>query len=108
MTGYLGETTIDWKTHPKFKDMNSSDWALLYIELYAGYDGSHHKDWVIDQVARILNGAEVVVSEGKWDNGDSEFRFSVGTNQQYIDWVAKVKNGEDGHETYSYEEGIAP
>ena len=58
--------------------------ALDMIEQNGGIDGVHHKDWVLDQVARILTG------EG------------------YVDWVNGVKAGEDGPETYGYDEGIAP
>jgi len=58
--------------------------ALNMIASYGGYDGAHHKDWVLDQVVRILTG----------DNYDK--------------WVADLKAGEDGPETYSYETGVAP
>lgn len=47
-------------------------------------DGSHHKDWVIDQMVRAL------VGDG------------------YDRWVADRKNGIDGPETYSWDVGIAP
>ena len=58
--------------------------ALELIGQYGGVDGSHHKDWVLDQVARILAG------EG------------------YEDWIKVLRDGEDGPETYGYNEGIAP
>lgn len=57
--------------------------ALRMIEHYGGFDGGHHKQWVIDQVARILTG------EG------------------YEAWVKEMKDGEDGPETYEWDEGIA-
>jgi len=58
--------------------------ALEIILRYGGIDGSHHKTWVIDQVVRIITG----------DN--------------YEQWVIAAKAGEDGPETYDWDEGIAP
>jgi len=51
---------------------------------YGGIDGSHHKDWLIDQMVRILAG------------------------DRYEEIVAEAKAGEDGPETYDWDEGIAP
>lgn len=58
--------------------------ALTLIERYGGFDGEHHKTWVIDQVARVLTGDD------------------------YADWVVAMKSGEDGPEAYEWDEGIAP
>jgi phosphatidylserine/phosphatidylglycerophosphate/cardiolipin synthase-like enzyme len=58
--------------------------ALALIRLYGGTDGGHHKMWVIDQVVRILAGND------------------------YKRWVADSKMGEDGPDTYGWDEGIAP
>lgn len=58
--------------------------ALDIIQRYGGCDGGHHKDWVLDQVVRILTG------------------------DGYDKWVADAKAGDDGPDTYSYETGIAP
>lgn len=103
MKGYLGETDITAESNrdPQFM-------ALQYVMLYGGIDGAHHKDWVLDQVARILNGAPVTVKLAKWDDGTENIRYSVGESDQYHAWVAELKDGEDGPETYGYEEGIAP
>ena len=57
--------------------------AMDIIERYGGTDGAHHKAWVIDQVARIL------VAD-------------------YTKWVAYMKEGEDGPDSYEWDEGIAP
>lgn len=109
MNGYLGETLVKRPDLlPEFAGWTTKDWALKYIEMYGGIDGEHHKAWVLDQVARILNGAIIEVSQAKWDNGHSEFRYRVLENDDYHMWVAKVRSGEDGPETYSYEVGIAP
>jgi hypothetical protein len=58
--------------------------ALAIIERSAGVDGSHHKDWVIDQVVRALTGDD------------------------YEAWVTAYMDGDEGPETYTWEEGIAP
>jgi hypothetical protein len=49
-----------------------------------GIDGGHHKAWVIDQMVRHLAG------------------------DGYAAWVAVARDGEDGPETYYWDEGIAP
>lgn len=58
--------------------------AMNVIERYGGIDGAHHKTWVIDQVARALTG------------------------EHYQTWVIEMKAGEDGPETYGWDEGIPP
>lgn len=108
MNGYLSETDVDWRVLPEFRDYEPKDWALLYIEKYGGIDGAHHKDWVLDQVSRILNGSEINLKIARWENGESEFRIDVGESKRYHQWVKELKSGEDGPETYGYSEGIAP
>ena len=51
---------------------------------YGDIDGDHHKTWVIDQMVRSLTGTG------------------------YGHWVVLAKAGEDGPNTYSWDEGIAP
>jgi len=58
--------------------------ALGVIEQYGGIDGEHHKQWVADQVARVLVG------------------------ERYDAWVAEMCVGEDGPDTYEWDSGIAP
>lgn len=68
-------------------DLTDSDRIEKAIELavqYGGIDGSHHKAWVIDQMVRILAGDD------------------------YERIVAEAKNGDDGPDTYDWDEGIAP
>ena len=101
MKGYLGEIDASNEHTPdRIKD------ALLYIEMYGGIDGAHHKDWVLDQVARILNGAPVIVTRATWKDTPSELRYNVGESVEYHEWVERIRyvDGED----YGYEEGIAP
>ena len=51
---------------------------------YGDIDGGHHKMWVIDQMLRVLAG------------------------DKYESLLADAKNGEDGPDTYGWDEGIAP
>lgn len=51
---------------------------------YGAVDGGHHKQWVIDQMCRALLG------------------------EQYEAFVARFCHGEDGPDTYSYDDGIPP
>jgi hypothetical protein len=65
-------------------DTRGVDEALEIAVRYGGIDGSHHKDWVIDQIVRALAG------------------------NRYEEIVARARNGEDGPDTYDWEEGIPP
>lgn len=65
--------------------------ALKVAFQFGGVDGAHHKTWVIDQMVRALTGC----TEGK-------------KTQEYGKFVFDAKNGEDGPNTYDYDEGIAP
>jgi hypothetical protein len=67
-----------------FEDRNKE--AIDLIVRYGGIDGSHHKNWVMDQVVRTL----------------------LGDMQKYNALVARAKAGEDGPDTYEWDTGIAP
>jgi len=58
--------------------------AIELAVRYGGIDGDHHKAWVIDQMVRALAG------------------------DGYEELVREAKAGEDGPETYSWDEGIPP
>ena len=60
------------------------DKAIELAVRYGGIDGDHHKAWVIDQMVRVLAGHE------------------------YERIVKDACDGEDGPDTYTWEEGIAP
>lgn len=104
---FLGTFPVT-KARTPFAKFGPVEWALHFIERYGGIDGGHHKQWVIDQTARILNGAPVEIVEARWDSGLAEYRVSVGTCDAYVAWVADMKSGEDGPNTYDWEEGIPP
>jgi len=57
--------------------------ALNVIEEWSFVDGDFHKQWVLDQVVRILA-------------------------DDYEEWVSDYQDGEDGPETYDWDKGIAP
>ncbi len=61
-----------------------SDTAIDLAVQYGGIDGDHHKAWVIDQMVRVLAG------------------------RKYASIVRDAKSGEDGPDTYDWNEGIAP
>ena len=98
---YLGE-------FPKEVSRTPSEWALLIIERCGQIDGEHHKAWVLDQVARVLLGAPVTVTEARWTDHAPEERFTVGTCEAYESWVCAMKAGKDGPDTYGYDDGGAP
>lgn len=58
--------------------------AICLAVQYGGIDGDHHKAWVIDQMVRILAG------------------------ENYEKIVKEACDGEDGPDTYDWDEGIAP
>jgi hypothetical protein len=60
------------------------DAAIELAVRYGGIDGDWHKAWVIDQMVRALAG------------------------DGYAAIVAEAKSGDDGPETYEWNEGIAP
>ena len=111
MKGYLGEVDVtnDPVLNP-FYGAPSSVMALIFIGKFGGIDGSHHKDWVLDQAARILNGTPVIVNLASWDNGHTELRFTTGeASHEYHDWVLNMITDDDGtvYED-AYDVGIAP
>ena len=57
--------------------------ALDLIFQYGGIDGGHHKQWVLDGLVKILA-------------------------DDYEKWVTEYNDGEDGPNTYEWDEGIAP
>ncbi len=77
----------EWGIFERRQAETAAERVQLALDLLAEdgqLDGSHHQAWVIDQVARILAG------------------------DRYDAWIAEYRRGEDGPETYSWDEGIAP
>lgn len=65
-------------------DEEKLEQVMNLIERFGGIDGGHHKQWVIDQIVRIIKG------------------------EAYTQWVVEMKDGQDGPNTYSWDEGIVP
>lgn len=108
MNGYLGEIDIDIN-ETEFKNSNEIDWIRYFINEYCGIDGSHHKQWLIDQILRITLGTKIKIKKAQWHNGNEEYRISLKEPpREYFEWIEKYENGEDGPQTYSYDPGIAP
>jgi hypothetical protein len=59
--------------------------ALTTAIAYGQTDGAHHKAWVIDQMVKAIVGED-----------------------NYKEFIDLYKDGEDGPETYEWDEGIAP
>lgn len=109
--GYLGQFPVDIKD-TEFANYTPADWALIYMFRYGQIDGAHHKQWVLDQIARILKGTPVIVEEARWTNHEPELRFWTGEpSKEYLDWVKEYQGDWDEENEcfeYSYDEGIAP
>ncbi len=101
-TEYLGETPVTDLTGTPYEGFGAVEWALDYIDSYAQIDGEHHKQWTLDQVARILTGSPVTVELASWSNGQQEYRTDVGEPTDYYrawvdNWNAgrrSVRSGE--------------
>lgn len=65
---------------------NLKNEILDFISQWGGIDGNHHKQWVLDQLIRLCCESE----------------------SEYQEWVEKYEDGDDGPETYEWNEGIAP
>jgi hypothetical protein len=111
MQGYLGTFDVPVSETP-FAAYTPADWAMYYVGSYGQIDGEHHKLWVLDQVARILKGTPVIARQARWDNGQTEWRVSVGEpTPEYHEWVKEMRGefDEDWEEyEYSYDEGTPP
>lgn len=110
MNGYLGTTET-------VAEIDPIEAAMWFIESYGQIDGEHHKQWVIDQVARILNGTPIIEHTRSWDpKGDgniySETSYVTGEpSKNYLDWVVTMRGDYsyvDEEWEYDYDEGIAP
>jgi len=75
---------------------------------YGSTDGAHHKMWVIDQMIRILTDCPTVTRKAT-DVNQKEYEYqALAESDKYRELLAAFRAGEDGPETYSWDEGIAP
>jgi len=82
--------------------------ALEFALRYGGIDGDHHKAWVIDQMVRALTGCPMIKTDALDCNNKPYSYEEQGVSGEYGDWVRNAKDGEDGANTYDWDEGIAP
>ena len=111
MEGYLGEFDVDLAASP-FAEYTPADWAMYWIGSYGQIDGAHHKTWVLDQVARILNGTPVDIKQARWSNGHTEYRITLKEpTEKYHEWIKEMRGDWDPEweeYEYNYSTGIAP
>ena len=99
---YLGKTIAE-------VTKTKEEWVMVWIESYRGIDGSHHQNWLTDQIARILKDTPVITWLAKWESGIEEYIHVLDKpSQEYLDWVAEMRSGEDGPYTYGYDVGSPP
>lgn len=84
MNNYFGETKIESTVGTPFENFGPIEWALEFIAHYGGIDGAHHKDWVLDQVARILKGTPVELCLAKWADGEEHYSVSTQENLRLL------------------------
>ena len=63
---------------------NKKQQVLDLIFEYGGINGSHHKQWLLNEIVKVI------------------------TEDEYKNWTAYFENGEDGPKTYEWDIGIAP
>ena len=73
--------------------------ALAFIENYGAIDGSHHKDWVLDQIARVLHGTKVKVTLFCYDDNTQSIRILTedAPSVAYDEWVKLMCTDHDGN-----------
>jgi len=84
------------------------DKTLEIAMSYGGIDGAHHKDWTLDQMVRALTGCPMETHEATDSEGNPYTYESQGESDEYQSFVAEACDGEDGPETYTWEEGTPP
>ena len=111
---YLGTFDVDETTNP-YHDFTRENWVLHYVRIFGQYKGEHHKFWLLDQIARILNDTPVIVTEERWGNKygvvRQEFDFNLGEpSEGYKQWVHEVREWDEELEEYlfDYKEGTCP
>lgn len=82
--------------------------AIEYAVKYGGIDGDHHKAWVIDQMVRALTGCPMVNWTGEDHRGEKYTCQIQGESEEYKELVREACSGEDGPDTYDWDEGIPP
>lgn len=109
---FLGQFEVDISETP-FAKYSPTDWALKWLFEYAQIDGSHRKQWCLDQVTRILIGTKVIVQLAKWSDGTQEYRYWLESEpsdgyQKFIEEHRGEYNEHYDEYEYTWDTGIAP
>jgi hypothetical protein len=80
--------------------------ALDLARELSGFDGAHHKMYAIDQIVRALTGCPMVTLTSKF-NPAIQYE-GQGESEEYLAWVRDFEDGEDGPNTYEWDEGCPP
>jgi hypothetical protein len=74
--------------------------AMAFVERYGSIDGSHHKQWVLDQVVRaLLNCPRVKHVDDEDEDHPGYAWFELGESEDYDTWCQE-------HEAWDF--GLAP
>ncbi len=88
--------------------------ALKVAESFGAFDGAHHKMWVIDQMVRTLTGCPFVQKERPYrEHGDRgkelTHKYStLGESPEYLAFVAKFDEDDEGEKNNGWDVGVAP
>lgn len=109
MEGYLGKFPVTLSKASDYADFDEADWALEFLYRYGQIEGEHHKEWVLDQITRILLGTPVGLFEKRWQtpaglSTEVVFETDEVPSEEYQDWIKTY------HECgmYCWKTGIAP
>lgn len=80
----LGPALLEALKREREQELKELITQALEFAHWGSTDGGHHKMWVIDQMVRALTG------------------------DGYEAWVTDHKDGEEGPETYGWDEGVSP
>ena len=100
---YLGEFTVAISDTP-FENFTKNDWALYWITNNGGFSGAHHKHEALDGVVKILTGCDFLIKQARWSDHEPEYRIELIPSEKYGEWVSEYEEGEDGPETYKWNE----
>ena len=82
--------------------------ALALAGQYGGTAGEHHKAWVIDQMVRTLTDCPTIKKQFLDCNKRTYTADVLGESEEYKRFIREQQAGEDGPESYEWDEGIAP
>lgn len=78
------------------------------LDIAGQFGNTSHNAWVIDQMVRSLTGCPLVEKIALDVNGNPYTYMGLGESAEYLAFVAAVKDGEDGAETYGWDTGTPP